>query len=340
MTLVHVHWPLYTVFPISSIFFWTTYLLLRSVPRLQPELYTRWNHFNQRCYAQNVNSVAHTLLVVGSLFAVLIGEHEVRDAGLRPYYSKVAYFDVSVSLGYFSFALPWSCHMYFWLGARAPYTRFSLCVHHALVFTAEGVYLLTQYCPWYGALALALMEFTNWFYVPHVLLTQLGRRGMAWTVIGILFVLAYTGCRVVACTYLAVVFARDVAEYEPHQETSWWVPVGLSLGCFYGLLGLSFFWFYKDLVPNAHIELKALFGDDYLLCCCPGSVRELIARNSPEAREKRKKAAAQMRMVREMQRANAAEKGTAGSDEAVVQAREVGSKVAAAGGVEQSCSST
>ena len=50
------------------------------------------------------------------------------------------------------------------MGARRPYVTDEFTLHHCCVVTAELVYLLSNAGPFYGAIALMLMEFTNWLY--------------------------------------------------------------------------------------------------------------------------------------------------------------------------------
>ena len=51
--------------------------------------------------------------------------------------------DISLSLGYFSFALPISLHMVLGLKARKPYSSPQLCLHHAMVVVAQLTFLLS-----------------------------------------------------------------------------------------------------------------------------------------------------------------------------------------------------
>ena len=52
------------------------------------------------------------------------------------------------------------------------------------VVTAEITYLLTQTSAWYGAAGVALLEFTNWWYLPYVLMKQAGHRSALFFVCG------------------------------------------------------------------------------------------------------------------------------------------------------------
>ena len=179
-TVINVHWPLYTVYPAAIVFFYCAYFLfiplgIRLCCQKRFNVLTR---LNKRCFIQNINSCLHAFAIVSSLFIVLAGDHEMRDAGVAPHYNVLAYCEVCVSLGYMSFVLPWSLHMYFVLKARRPYTSATFCVHHATVVVAEVVYLLTQTCALHGALTVALMEFTNWFFLPLILMTQLDIVGL------------------------------------------------------------------------------------------------------------------------------------------------------------------
>lgn len=293
--------------PTAAALAWGSYLLLRhGRPRwLLPADFARWSALNQMCWAQNLTSFAHSIASVSILLAAIATDPALRRAGLGPYASSRASVGVGLSLGYFAFALPWSIHLYFCRGARLPYTSLSLCAHHALVALAEATYLLTHYLPWHGALAIILMELTNWFYLPHVLLKQLGAaRGRGWLLLGMLFVGSFVGCRVVGCTYLAVSVAVDLARFRTHDATSA-ASLCVLAGCFYALLLLSYYWFVAQVVPQTHAALKALLGDAYLVWCCPAPLQAWLARHSTEARRRRQEVAKQLQLMRELKEENA-----------------------------------
>ena len=109
-SVVNVHWPLYTVYPAAIVFFYCAYFLfiplgIRLCCQKRFNVLTR---LNKRCFIQNINSCLHAFAIVSSLFIVLAGDHEMREAGVAPHYNVLAYCEVCVSLGYMSFVLPWS----------------------------------------------------------------------------------------------------------------------------------------------------------------------------------------------------------------------------------------
>jgi hypothetical protein len=255
---------------------------------LSAHRYPKWHQFDQNCWRQNCASAVHSLFVVSSIIAVLASDSGVAAAGLSPHYNEWLYVTASISLAFFTLALPWSIHMHCVLKAKQPYTRFSLLVHHTLVVVALLVYLLTQYCPHHGALAIFLMEVTNWNYVPHLLLTQLGHKGTCWTINGIVFVLSYTSCRICACSWLVVQLTVDVAHFDPPHDAGW-AAAAVTLVCLWGLCYLSWFWFVQDVCPSTHDALKDLFGDEYYHWCCPAPLRGFaVARYRGAMRMRRK----------------------------------------------------
>ena len=92
---------------------------------------------------------------------------------LRPYYSPWGYSAMCVSLAYFSFAIPWQHRLYFY-EKRRDVIEWPLVIHHVAVVLGALVYVLTACCALYGAVAFTCMEFTNWFFVPWMMLEMLG----------------------------------------------------------------------------------------------------------------------------------------------------------------------
>lgn len=304
--IIQLHWPLYYVFPACTAGFYVWYLVSPMYPALLPRAYAQWHELDKKCWRQNTASAVHSLIVVSSLIGIQASDPEIAIAGLSPYYNWWLYVTASISLAFFSLAFPWSLYMYFFLKARQPYTRLSLCVHHMVVVSALLVYLLTQYCPHQGALAILLMEITNWFYVPHLLLTQLGHKGTLWTANGICFVIAYTSCRIFACTWLAIQMVIDVARFNPPQDVGW-AAISVSLGSLYVLLYLSFFWFIADVAPTTHNALKDLLGEDYHRRCCPAKLRALASHHSAAYKREQSVVRAQVQWLREMKAASNSE---------------------------------
>ena len=216
----HPRWPLFTVYPLAACFFWVAYL--RIIPalsrRLLPERYARFNRFNERCWRQNVLSMLHTCVAVVILVTVLATEWDsLFSHRLYPHGSTLLYVDISLSLGYFTFALPISAHMAFVLKAGFPYGSPIMSLHHVMVVLAQATFLLTQYPSFYMAASGALFEITNVFFVPHVLMIQLETAGRAPTVVGLLLFISYSLCRVLGCTVLCILALVDFAHFEPPE---------------------------------------------------------------------------------------------------------------------------
>ena len=304
-SVVNVHWPLYTVYPAAIVFFYCAYFLfiplgIRLCCQKRFNVLTR---LNKRCFIQNINSCLHAFAIVSSLFIVLAGDLDMRAAGVAPHYNVLAYCEVCVSLGYMSFVLPWSLHMYFGLKARRPYTSATFCVHHATVVVAEVVYLLTQTCALHGALTVALMEFTNWFFLPLILMTQLDIVGLKKAIAGALFVVVYTVCRMVLCVWVGIDFAIAAARYEPDGDGAGaWAAVAISLLAFWVLLGLSVYWWCRDVPPGIKAATEDMWGEGYWKgkWWCPWFCQE-------EEREKRRERRRRRAALNELKRERDAE---------------------------------
>ena len=294
-----VAWPLWSIFPASFCFWWLFYLCV--TPALGRLCATEeLSKLNQLCWRQNVTSLLHTLVVVSVLVVVFATDATLRRTGVAPYYNALAYADVCVSLGYMCFALPWSLHMRFVLGARRPYVTDEFTLHHCCVVTAEVVYLLSNACPFYGAIALMLMEFTNWLYLPYVLMKQHGHDGPAFHVCGVGLVVSFVVCRLGVCTWVGVAFAQDAASGMPDGLAS---AVVLSLLAYWTLQCISYWWFAHDVLPQMHATLLRLGGDEYYLRPLP---RPLRVRLSPTARAKARQRREMQELARQMRLENEA----------------------------------
>ena len=289
---IRIHWPLYSILPLAFLGFSAAYFVI--FPHLSRRClgsrYGKLSALNRRCFLQNLTALLHTLLVVAGLLTALNAGFS--SEGLLPYYSTAMYIDLCISLGYFLFVLPWSMHMYFILGARAPYTGLDMILHHATVTMGECVYLLTQVAPWYGATALALFEITNWPFIPFTLLTQLNMKGsMVHSCFGFLFVFAFIVCRLFGCTWVAILFVSQVSDLlsrPAHGTDAIKASVVVALVGFMIILALSYYWFVVKVVPNVHAALQELLGDTYHHRFTPRKLRELAT--AIEGRKARREA--------------------------------------------------
>ena len=157
-------WALYTVFPLSAIGFSAVYLL---GPRFWPltpiaERYQAMSELNKMCWRQNCNAMVHSVTCTLMLIiAIGIDEELIRERPLHTHYNAVGYAAMCFSMGYFTFAIPWTYRLYFCKGERVA-TNLSLAIHHGVVWVACLCYNLSRTCGLYGAVAFACMEFTNW----------------------------------------------------------------------------------------------------------------------------------------------------------------------------------
>jgi hypothetical protein len=268
-------WPLFVVCPAAAIFFWSAYLFaLRPLSRkLAPEWYARLsrNDFNERCWRQNLLSALHTFLSICLLSGALIEDRGLIFGGARlyPHGGALLYLDISMSLGYFSFALPTSIVM---SRAGFPFGSRVMVLHHTLVFAAQSTFLLTQYPSGYMAASGFLFELTNIVFIPHLLLLQLEAAAALRHALGMLLVVVFTLARCVACTALAVASWSDLASFAPPARECW-LFVALGLGCFYGLLAISWYWYATSILPSLHDGLQSALGATYYQACCPEGVR-------------------------------------------------------------------
>lgn len=283
--LLHPRWPLLCVYPLFAAFFWIGYLrLVRLLFRwFMPERYDRFSEMNEICFRQNVLSGVHTLLSAMCLLAALVVDRDLLTTNrLYAHDSMLLYLDLSMSLGYFSFSLPMSVAM---ASEGFPYGSRLMVVHHSLVAAAQVTFLLTQYPSGYMAASGFLFEATNLFFIPHVLLLQLGAPQRLRSVVGGALVIVYTLARCVACTALAVLSVSDLRHFTPPPDVQraggaagCWLAMGCGLGCFYGLLLISWYWYFTSILPSLHSGLQAVLGRHYYRACCPARLRLAVWR--------------------------------------------------------------
>ena len=266
--LLAPRWPILVAYPVSTLFYYALYHGLRPCDAKQ----RNWPDANWRLFRQNVCALVHSYALVLLLTIVLVVDgSELQRAGLRPFYSPLAYIAVGMSLGYMSMTLPWSLKMYLGTPQERASTRPTLIVHHAFVVLAELVYILTLTSPWYGSLSLVMFEVSNLFLMPHHLMTQLGYHGRLHFLNGLLFFVTCTFVRVLGCLVLGVVYAVDVLRYRDDGAgygAGLHVALGLSLVSFWVILMLSAYWYWRDVLREVHKEFKQAFGEKYWLRCC------------------------------------------------------------------------
>ena len=302
----HLRWPLFCVYPLSAAFFWVTYLkILPSLSaRLLGSRYSRFNEFNQRCWRQNLLSGLHTMLSCACLLAALVADPDMLGGGVRgriePRDSLLLYLDISMSLGYFSFSLPMSVVM---AKAGFPYGSKVMVAHHTFVAVAQGTFLLTQYPSGYMAASGFLFELTNVFFIPYVILVQLGAAPALRTALGLSLVITYTLARCVVCTVLCIMSLFDLRSFAPPAESAAasWRATLLGLGCLYGLLAISWYWYITAVLPMLHQGLQLALGEEYYRACVPEWLRRLTWRYCTEGgREERRMAAERLRVLQEL----------------------------------------
>ena len=172
-------WSFFVVFPAASAFFWLNYLavLPYASRRILPLRHASFSPMNEMCWRQNINSALHTSFAAVCMTAVLVLDTDLRSDRLSAHRNWLLYIELSLSLGYFSFALPMAAYMTYGLKAGFPYGSPIMSLHHVLVVAAQLTYLLTEAPAFYMAAAGSLFELTNVFFIPHVLMIQLGVTG-------------------------------------------------------------------------------------------------------------------------------------------------------------------
>ena len=247
-------WPLVSVYPIATVSFWFLYLvgwthisngLLKGRAK---QAHGNLSALSDRFWRANCNSCLHAVLVVCLLLVMFASdEGPLWTRRIEPYYNPFGYSAVCVSLGYFSFAIPWQyrilcCERSKYRGVIQP----TLVVHHLIVVAAALVYVLSCYCALYGAVAFACMEFTNWFFVPWTMLEMLGLDGTAvHQAAGVLLVLTYLVFRIGICTWQGVRFSLDLAAFAEVHPADEVAVVVVAFACYMFALLLSWAWLGK-----------------------------------------------------------------------------------------------
>ena len=267
-----------------------------------PTTYGGFNQFNERCFRQNLLSGFHTCFSVMFLSSALAFDDKMLSDRIYPHDSTWLYIDISMSLGYFSFALPISYHLAYVLKAGFPYGSPTMVMHHALVVVAQATFLLTGYPSSYMAASGLLFELTNVFFIPHVLMQQLGIGGRVATLTGICLVVVYTLARPLACTVLAVLSLFDLAVFAPPVAAGWPAAL-LGLCCFYGLLLMSWYWYVGAILPATHVALQGALGEEYYHACIPPWLRRAWYRRcTAEGRAQQREQSIRLQALRELQK--------------------------------------
>ena len=287
--LLSPQWPLFVIYPLSVAFWWTAYLRLADpvARHLFREQYDGFNAFNKMCFRQNMLSGLHTSLSAVCLGGALLGDGTLifGEFRLYPHTSQLLYLDLSMSLGYFSYALPISVVM---AKHGFPFGSHVMVLHHLFVVVAQSTFLLTRYPAGFMAASGFLFELTNVFFVPHVLLFQLdANRPKTRAILGLSLVVVYTLARCGACSALALLSIRDLSRFNP-PSAGCWLAALLGMLCFYGLLLISWYWYFQAILPSLHAGLSDHLGETYYHACCPQYVRSFawrwLTRDGREAR--------------------------------------------------------
>ena len=242
-------WPLYILYPLSIIFFTSFYFL---GPRIWPKTpiaahYERWSVLNKACWRQNCCAMVHAVGVTVLLVAAIFSDPALRgNRPLHTYHNLVGYVALCFSLGYFSFVIPWTYHLYFCKGERHA-TNLPLVIHHGVVWFGSLTYIIGRTCSLYGAVAFACMEFTNWFFIIHVNLQMLrSKRRILRQVNYVLLVLAFAVCRLGICTWMGVLFFQDLLQFESDAPFEWALII-IQAMIFAFVWLLSWFFVYTEL---------------------------------------------------------------------------------------------
>jgi len=165
---------------------------------------------------------------------------------------------MSFSLAYFSFAIPWQWRLYFCKGERHA-VNLPMVIHHVIVVAGILVYLLGNVCAPYGAIAFACMEFTNWFFVPYTMMSQLGAdTSAAYTVVGVCLVLSFIACRIVICTWQGVQFTIDLSDFTSDNAAEWAFVI-FAYVIYLAALCLSWIWL-RRVLTECRDGVKELVG--------------------------------------------------------------------------------
>uniref|UniRef100_A0A7S2NSB1 TLC domain-containing protein n=1 Tax=Haptolina brevifila TaxID=156173 RepID=A0A7S2NSB1_9EUKA len=246
-------WPFYTVYPCSFLFFLFAYFL---GPRFWPKFpfgvgkqYEKMSEMNKMCWQQNFNGMIHavtcTLLLI---VAIAIDPVLIDERPLHMHYNIVGYAALSLSIGYFSFAIPWTNYLYFRKHERHA-TNMSLVIHHHVVWLACLSYILGRTCGLYGAVAFACMEFTNWFFVAGILLQQMrSKRRKLMGACNALLYFSFFVCRVVICTYMMVLFSIDLSSFSSDSAGETFLVI-FQYAIFIFVWALSFYFAIREVKP-------------------------------------------------------------------------------------------
>ena len=260
-------WPLYVVYPGSLIFFTALYFLGPHFwPRLAP-YYKNMSPLNKACWRQNWNAMLHSTSVTIVLFVAILSDDVMRnERPLHPHHNLAAYIGVAISAGYFTFTIPWSYRLYFCKGERHA-TNFALCFHHAIVYLAAITYLIGRTCSLYGSIAFSAMEFTNWFFIPHILQQQArSTRTKLWNANYVVLCVSFVGMRLVLCTWMLVLFSQDLSRFRS-DDAGEWALVGMQYAIFAMATLLSWVWLWQGiqdlgLLPMLKRKLGGKVGPD------------------------------------------------------------------------------
>ena len=113
----------------------------------------------------------------------------------------------------------------------------------------------------------------------------------------------YTVCRMVLCVWVGIDFAIAAARYEPDGDGAGaWAAVAISLLAFWVLLGLSVYWWCRDVPPGIKAATEDMWGEGYWKgkWWCPWFCQE-------EEREKRRERRRRRAALNELKRERDAE---------------------------------
>ena len=249
---VDSHWPAYTVLPASTAFFYLGYfcfwdaLLRRCLPSAEYERLTPLAHM---CLRANCNSLVHTYAVVLLLGSMLATDSELYTTRIAQHYNPIGYTAMCITLGYFSLSVPWNAWLRFVRG-EANSVPLPLFMHHLLVVVGALLYVVTNLAAFYGTVAFACMECSNWFFVPRVCAEILARNidGPIGTINGVFLVLSFLVFRIAVCTVVGVLFVVDLARFD--GDAAEWVCVLLAFFIFAAVLVLSYVWLRLQVLPG------------------------------------------------------------------------------------------
>jgi len=252
-------WPLYTVYPLSTLLFLGFYKAgPKFWPKLSPRYANKMGEMSRMSWGQNTTALLHTVVLCPLLLAAIITDPEMRvQRPLHPHHNILGYVALCWSLGYFTFTIPWSYYLYCVKGERHA-TNLPLCIHHAIVWIAALTYLIGRTAALYGAVAFAAMEFTNWFFIAHLLQQQVrSQMQTLWTVNYVVLVfVGVIGCRLVLCTYMFVLFSADLSQFASASAAEWALVI-FQYALFLMVVLLSW-WFIWVGIKDAGLDKLAL----------------------------------------------------------------------------------